>query len=44
MKRGGDVFSALGLHRKTVRMVLGFIRRVQDCDRLQLVVERQDEM
>ena len=24
-------------------MVLGFVRRVQDCDRLQLVVERHDD-
>ena len=44
MRRCGNVFSAIGLHIKTVRMVLGFFRRVQDGDRLQLVVEREDEM
>ena len=34
----------LGCIEKTVRMVFGFIRCVQDCDRLQLLVERQDGM
>ena len=38
------VFVCIELHRKNVRMVFGFVRRVQDCDRLQLVVERHDDM